>query len=95
MYNMCTTKVVKAEMKHVSGGKVEFISEEILYVELKPSTANVNYIQSYIQKTWGSQYIIVSNDGLQIRDSSGTRGQFHSYMQVKLVVQCMSANLSK
>lgn len=74
MYNMCTTKVVKAE-KRMVGGKVEFTALGVMYVELKPSTANVNYIQSYIQKTWGSQYVIVSNDGLQIQDTSATRGQ--------------------
>ena len=75
VYNMCTTKVVKAE-KLMVGGKAEFTALEVMYVELKASTANVNYIQSYVQKIWGPQYVIVSNDGLQIQDTSATRGQF-------------------
>lgn len=72
-YSMCVTKVTKAE-KHLSGGKVEFSALEVIYVELKPSTANVLYIQSYIQKKWGEDYVIVGNDGVKICDSSATRG---------------------
>lgn len=72
-YNLCTTKIVKAEKK-MSGGKVEFIAQEATYVELKPATANVKYILNYIQKIWGPDYIIVSNDGLQIHDCPATKG---------------------
>ena len=70
---MCITKVMKAE-KRLHGGKVEFSPLEVAHVELKPSTANVLYIQSYIQKKWGEDYTIVGNDGLKICDSSATRG---------------------
>lgn len=74
-FNACTTKVVKAEKKVGSGGKIEFLTQEAVYVELKPSTANATYVQNYIQSMWGSDYIIVSNDGLQIKDCAATRGE--------------------
>lgn len=45
MYNVCTTKVVRAEKRVGAGGKVEFMAHEAAYVELKPSTANATYIQ--------------------------------------------------
>ena len=75
MYNACTTKIMRADKKISAGGKIEFIAHEATYVELKPSTANVTYIQSQIQKIWGNEYIVVSNDGLQIHDSPATRGK--------------------
>ncbi len=31
-------------------------------------------IRSEIQKIWGAEYIIVSNDGLEIVDTSATKG---------------------
>ena len=44
------------------------------YVLLDEDTANVDYINSEIQRTWGAEYIIVSGDGLPIESSSGTQG---------------------
>ncbi len=75
MYNSCTTKIVKAEKKHSATGKIEFHQYEATYIDLKPSTANINYVQSCVQKMWGLEYTVVSNDGLQICDSSATRGK--------------------
>ncbi len=49
-YNACTTKVVRADKKIGQGGKVGFMPHEVAYVELKPSTATVTYIQTYVQK---------------------------------------------
>lgn len=90
-YNGCTTKVVKAD-KRVVGGKVEFTSIEAVYVDLKPGTANVNYVLAYIQNLWGSEYVIVSNDGLQIQDSSATKGQFFIIMLDSYRVLCNPCN---
>ena len=73
-YNSCTAKVVKAAKKLTGSGRTEFECFETTYVDLKPSTANVTYIESCIQAKWGDEYIIVGNDGLKICDSSATRG---------------------
>ena len=45
------------------------------YVDLKASTANITYVQSFVQDLWGPQYIVVSNDGLPISDTTATRGK--------------------
>ena len=38
------------------------------------STANVEYILTLVQRRWGEDYIIVTNDGLQLEDSPATQG---------------------
>lgn len=78
MYNNCTIKVVRAKKEVNAGGKIEFLPYEATYLELKPSTANASYIQSQVQKIWGAEYSIVSNDGLEIADTSATRGKYTS-----------------
>ena len=66
-------KVVKATMK-TGGGKAEFTPQTQTFVDVTESTANVNYITSAVQRKWGSQYVLVTSDGLQIEDGSGTQG---------------------
>ena len=86
MYNACTTKIMRADKKISAGGKIE---HEVIYVELKPSTANLTYIQSQIQKIWGNEYIVVSNDGLQIHDSPATRGK--SSLSIIIIIKTVTA----
>ncbi len=74
MYNCCTIKVVRAKKEISTGGKIEFYPYEATYLDLKPSTANASFIRSEIQKIWGAEYIIVSNYGLEIVDTSATKG---------------------
>lgn len=78
-YNSCNIKIVKAE-KTVSAGKTDFIPSEVTYIELTPSNANVDYVQSCVRSKWGEAYVIVSNDGLPIGDSSATRGMNHFFI---------------
>jgi len=70
----CRVRIFRAEKKYLGGGKVEFNTNEVVYVDLKHSTANVSYVQSFIQDLWGPQYFVVSNDGLPISDTAVTRG---------------------
>ena len=37
-------------------------------------TANIHYITSVVQQKFGSEYTVVTGDGLRIEDSSGTQG---------------------
>ena len=37
------------------------------------TTVNVHYIRSAMQKRWGSDHVIVTADGLEIDDCSGTQ----------------------
>ena len=58
------------------GRKTEFMPQAQTFVDVTESTANVNYITSTVQRKWGSQYVLVTSDGLQIEDGSGTQGMY-------------------
>ena len=53
---------------------VKFNTESQTFVKLTESTANVPFISNAIQSSWGEKYMLVSNGGLEIEDSSGTQG---------------------
>ena len=61
-------------MKTSIGGKAEFTPQTQTFVDVTESTANVIYITTAVQRKWGSQYVLVTSDGLQIEDGSGTQG---------------------
>ena len=67
-------KIVKATMTTGLNGKPEFTPLTQTFVDVTESTANTNYILNAVQRKWGSQYVIVTSDGLQIDDGSGTQG---------------------
>ena len=67
-------KVIQASMKSLLSGKCEFTHLGQTFVDVTESTANVNYISNVVQKRWGYNYILVTADGLEIEDSSGTQG---------------------
>ena len=46
-----------------------------MYLELNESSANVTLIKAAMQCKWGQDFTIVSNDGVELEDSSGTEGQ--------------------
>ena len=45
------------------------------FVDVTESTSNVNYVRNAVQKRWGEEYTLVTADGLEIEDSSGTQGR--------------------
>lgn len=67
-------KVIQASMKRLSSGKCTFTHLSQTFVDVTESTANVNYIKNVVQKRWGYNYVLVTADGLEIEDSSGTQG---------------------
>lgn len=70
-YNL---KIIKARLDMV-GKKPSFDKREVTYVEIKESTATVAHIASEIRGVWGQEYRIVTSDGMEVRDCSGTRGK--------------------
>ena len=52
------------------GAKPEFQALNQMYIELHNITANVGFIAEAVKKQCGSEYIVVTNDGLEIEDSS-------------------------
>lgn len=65
---------MQAGFKRLNGGRPEFTPQNQTFVDLTEATANVNYVTSVIQRRWGSEYVMVTSDGLKIDDSSGTQG---------------------
>ena len=62
-------------MKRLANGKCEFANHGQTFVDVTESTSNVNYIRNAVQKRWGEEYTLVTADGLEIEDSSGTQGR--------------------
>jgi len=67
-------KVVKARVQRQGWGKPEFQPTSQTYVELTEATANVEHILGVISSRWGPEYTLVTNDGLEIEDSTATQG---------------------
>ena len=65
---------MQAILKWLPNGKPEFNNLSQLFVDITEATANVKYILSVVQKKWGSEYSIVTADGLHLEDCSGTQG---------------------
>lgn len=70
-----TVKVTKAIRNLNSAGKAEFTPLEVGYLGISSSTANVYHISEMVKEKWGKDYTLVSNEGLPIGDSTGTRGK--------------------
>lgn len=66
-------------MKRQPNGKFEFTSTSQAFIDVTDSTANVHYITNVVQKRWGTDFQLVTADGLQLEDSSGTQGNISSF----------------
>lgn len=66
-------KVVQAHLEK-EAGRVEFQMEGQTFVDVTEATANVENILNTVQDNWGDNYVLVTNDGLEIEDCSGTQG---------------------
>ena len=71
-----TVKIVKARMKPKKGsGNPEFESLSQMYVELTETLANIAHVTDMVRKQWGTEYYIVSAEGIEIADSAATQGE--------------------
>ena len=68
-------KVVQAHVSKSATGKLEFHRLGQAFIDVNESTANVFHITDVIQNKWGDDYVLVTGDGLQVEDSSGTQGK--------------------
>jgi len=66
-------RIVKAGMyRPKKGSRPEFSSTGELFIEMTELTATVVTVRDEIKKQWGSDYTIVSSEGLEIEDSVAT-----------------------
>ena len=86
-----TVKVIQAEMKRLSNGKIDFTNVDQTFIDIIDATANVNYICDVIQRKWGVNFTIVTSDGLKIDDCSATQGILFKFIcdVHKFMVLCM------
>ena len=52
-----------------------------MFIEVCERTANVAYILTQIQREFGLDYTVVTADGLEVKDSSGTQGMSKLYTE--------------
>ena len=69
-----TVKITRATLTYGASGKAEFARLDQAFFEISEENANVPYLTNAVQQKWGQEYKIVTNDGLDIDDSSGTAG---------------------
>uniref|UniRef100_A0A1X7VJI3 Uncharacterized protein n=1 Tax=Amphimedon queenslandica TaxID=400682 RepID=A0A1X7VJI3_AMPQE len=69
-------KIVQAHfVKSTGKGPNKFLpTTEQIFVPVKESTANVLHVTEIMQDSWGTEYVLITSDGLRIQDSAGTRG---------------------
>lgn len=60
-----------------NGRKVEFKPVHQTFIELVEATANVDHILGVVQRKWGTNFILVTQDGLKLEDAPGTQGTSH------------------
>ena len=66
-----TVKIKKA----TNGPNGKLTATEAAYCTLTDATASVPFVTTFIQQEFGASYVLVGNDGLEIRDQPGTRGR--------------------
>lgn len=66
-------KIVKADMERV-GKTTQFKSKRVDFIKVTEETANVRYLSHAVKEKWGEQFILVTADGMELEDSSGTQG---------------------
>ena len=72
-------KIFKARMTKTNKRKPEFESISQTYIELVDSTANLEHIKGVVHKRWGTQYTLVTSNGIELEDSPATQGTFLLY----------------
>ena len=88
--SILNVKVVQATMRRQANGKLEFTSTGQAFIDVTDSTANVHYITNIVQKKWGAEFQLVTADGLQLEDSSGTQGVYRTLQNL-----CNSSSLQR
>ena len=68
-------KVIQARITSItSKGRPDFKMEGQTFIELCEKTSNVGYVLTQVQREFGREYTVVTADGLEVKDSSGTQG---------------------
>ena len=69
-----SVKIVQSRLSFTESGKPTFEKIGQMFIDVGEGTATVPYIQSTMRAEFGSNYTLVTNDGLELHDSAGTQG---------------------
>ena len=67
-------KVVRAHLSYAHNGRPVFNNVDVIFVDVHEDNADVPTMLRSVREQFGPDYVIVSNDGLEIKDGPGTRG---------------------
>lgn len=69
-------KVIRGQIdEFLPSGRPTFLKLGQIFIELCESTANMPYVSEKVKNEFGNDHVLVSADGLEITDSSGTQGE--------------------
>lgn len=68
-------RVYQGKIIKKSNGRSELERIGQTFITINESTANVPYLTHHVKLKWGHSYVLVTNDGIRIEDSSGTQGE--------------------
>lgn len=63
-------------MSKRGNGKPSFQAITTMYVEISGENPNLKNILEYIRQHWGERYTLVTNDGIELEDSTVTRSMW-------------------
>ena len=72
--NKAKLKIVRANLRYAANGKPMFENIDVFYVDIDEATSNVPSLLKVVQDEFGNNYVLLTNDGLIIKDSPATRG---------------------
>ena len=72
-----------------NGRKVNFKPVHQTFIELVETTANVDHILGVVQRKWGTNFILVTQDGLKLEDAPGTQGICHTCIVIATIANCI------
>ena len=87
-------KVVKANMRRLPNGKVEFDKIEQTHISINDHGANVHTVNNAVQSKWGPDFFVVTGDGLEVDDSTGTQGIMFPWQGVCIVLGKLLSHFS-
>ena len=71
---LSTLSTSTLDVPPASNGKPTFESIDVFYVDIDEATSNVPSLLKAVQEEYGDNYVLLTNDGLMIKDSPATRG---------------------
>ena len=69
-----SVKVIQAHLSFNMSGKPTFEKLGQVFIEIGEGTVNVAYILSVARAEFGANHTLVTNNGLELQDSTGTQG---------------------